>query len=279
MPVCAWSGPPGPGRRRGRPCGLRWSACAGHRPSSCAATALWAPAPARRHGSPGPREDGPWPSTRWRGRSPGPGRSARPPVAAHRSLGSDLQHDPHRPFTQLGRVLLRPGPPTTCCHAHPDFQGMSLSGSQADSVQAGDGCGLSEPILSPYDGRLPAAATPGGALATAAKHKTAPGSRVADTPEARRAANLLGPERPARRRRSPAADCEAHCLARGWEVAEVFCDKDASAYGRKPRHTYERMLVAVDRAASMRCRTTTRPSATTGRCRRPTPGSARRSPT
>ena len=31
------------------------------------------------------------------------------------------------------------------------------------------------------------------------------------------------------------ADCEAHCLARGWEVVEVFCDNDASAYGRKPR--------------------------------------------
>ncbi|MFP5317020.1 MAG: recombinase family protein, partial [Acidimicrobiia bacterium] len=26
------------------------------------------------------------------------------------------------------------------------------------------------------------------------------------------------------------ADCEAHCKARGWEVVEVFCDNDASAY-------------------------------------------------
>ncbi len=24
------------------------------------------------------------------------------------------------------------------------------------------------------------------------------------------------------------ADCEAHCLARGWEVVEVFCDNDAT---------------------------------------------------
>ncbi len=42
------------------------------------------------------------------------------------------------------------------------------------------------------------------------------------------------------------ADCEAHCLARGWEVVEVFCDNDASAYGRKPRRAYERMLAAVE---------------------------------
>ena len=41
-------------------------------------------------------------------------------------------------------------------------------------------------------------------------------------------------------------DCEAHCLARGWTVAEVFCDNDASAYGRKPRDAYERMLAAVE---------------------------------
>ena len=41
------------------------------------------------------------------------------------------------------------------------------------------------------------------------------------------------------------ADCEAHCLARGWEVVDVFCDNDASAYGRKPRRAYERMLDAV----------------------------------
>ncbi len=42
------------------------------------------------------------------------------------------------------------------------------------------------------------------------------------------------------------ADCEAHCLARGWEVIEVFCDNDASAYGRKPRRAYEAMLAAVE---------------------------------
>lgn len=42
------------------------------------------------------------------------------------------------------------------------------------------------------------------------------------------------------------ADCEAHCLARGWEVAEVFCDNDASGYGRKPRRAYERMLAAAE---------------------------------
>ncbi len=42
------------------------------------------------------------------------------------------------------------------------------------------------------------------------------------------------------------ADCEAHCLARDWEVVEVFCDNDASAYGRKPRQAYERMLAAVE---------------------------------
>jgi len=41
------------------------------------------------------------------------------------------------------------------------------------------------------------------------------------------------------------ADCEAHGLARGWEVVEVFCDNDASAYGRKPRRAYERMSAAV----------------------------------
>ena len=42
------------------------------------------------------------------------------------------------------------------------------------------------------------------------------------------------------------ADCEAHCQTRGWEVVEVFCDNHASAYGRKPRRAYERMLAAVD---------------------------------
>ncbi len=42
------------------------------------------------------------------------------------------------------------------------------------------------------------------------------------------------------------ADCATHCLARGWTVAEVFCDNDASAYSRKPRDAYERMLAAVE---------------------------------
>ena len=42
------------------------------------------------------------------------------------------------------------------------------------------------------------------------------------------------------------ADCEAHCLARGWDVVEVFCDNDASAYGRKLRRAYERLLAAVE---------------------------------
>ncbi|HSH21215.1 MAG TPA: recombinase family protein [Candidatus Caenarcaniphilales bacterium] len=41
------------------------------------------------------------------------------------------------------------------------------------------------------------------------------------------------------------ADCDAHCVARGWEVAEVFCDNDVSAYSGRPRRAYERMLAAV----------------------------------
>ena len=32
-------------------------------------------------------------------------------------------------------------------------------------------------------------------------------------------------------------------------VVEVFCDNDASAYGRKPRWAYERMLAAVKSAS------------------------------
>ncbi len=44
-------------------------------------------------------------------------------------------------------------------------------------------------------------------------------------------------------------DCEALCVARGWEVAEVFEDNDVSAYGRMPRRAYERMLAAVDSGA------------------------------
>ncbi len=42
------------------------------------------------------------------------------------------------------------------------------------------------------------------------------------------------------------ADCEAHGLARGWNVVEVFCDNDASTYGHKPRRACERMLAAVE---------------------------------
>jgi DNA invertase Pin-like site-specific DNA recombinase len=42
------------------------------------------------------------------------------------------------------------------------------------------------------------------------------------------------------------ADCEALCAARGWEVGEVHEDNDCSAYGRKPRPAYERMLAAVE---------------------------------
>ncbi len=42
------------------------------------------------------------------------------------------------------------------------------------------------------------------------------------------------------------ADCQAHCLARGWKVTEVFCDNDASAYGTKARRAYEHMLAAAE---------------------------------
>lgn len=42
------------------------------------------------------------------------------------------------------------------------------------------------------------------------------------------------------------ADCEALCVARGWEVGEVHEDNDCSACGRKPRRAYERMLAAVE---------------------------------
>ncbi len=45
------------------------------------------------------------------------------------------------------------------------------------------------------------------------------------------------------------ADCEALCVARGWEVGEVHEDNDCSAYGRKPRRAYERMLAAVESGA------------------------------
>jgi hypothetical protein len=36
------------------------------------------------------------------------------------------------------------------------------------------------------------------------------------------------------------AGCDAHCLERGWEVVEVFCDNDASACGPKPRRPASR---------------------------------------
>ena len=43
-------------------------------------------------------------------------------------------------------------------------------------------------------------------------------------------------------------DCEAYCAARGWDVAEIFCDNDVSAYGNRPRRAYEGMLAAVEAA-------------------------------
>ena len=57
------------------------------------------------------------------------------------------------------------------------------------------------------------------------------------------------------------ADCEAHCKARGWEVVDVFCDNDASAYGRKPRLAYERMLAAVESGSIDAIVTSQRPPA------------------
>ncbi len=56
------------------------------------------------------------------------------------------------------------------------------------------------------------------------------------------------------------ADCEAYCLARGWRVAELFEDNDASAATGKPRRAYERMLAAVEAGAS----TPSSPGTTTG---------------
>lgn len=63
-------------------------------------------------------------------------------------------------------------------------------------------------------------------------------TRISSDPSGRRA----GVER-------QRADCEALCAARRWEVAEVFEDNDCSAYGRKPRRAYERMLAAVESGA------------------------------
>jgi len=45
------------------------------------------------------------------------------------------------------------------------------------------------------------------------------------------------------------ADCEAHCAARGWQIGEVFCDNDASAYSGRPRRDYARMLSEVSSGA------------------------------
>jgi len=45
------------------------------------------------------------------------------------------------------------------------------------------------------------------------------------------------------------ADCEAHCLARGWKVTGVFCDNDTSAYSTKRRPAYARVLAAAESGA------------------------------
>jgi DNA invertase Pin-like site-specific DNA recombinase len=60
-------------------------------------------------------------------------------------------------------------------------------------------------------------------------------TRISSNPSGQRA----GVERQRR-------DCEAHCAARGWQVAETFCDNDVSAYGKRPRRAYEAMLAAVE---------------------------------
>ncbi len=44
-------------------------------------------------------------------------------------------------------------------------------------------------------------------------------------------------------------DWEALGAARGWEIAQLFEDKDVSAYSGKPRRAYERMLSAVGEGA------------------------------
>ncbi|MEN4399602.1 recombinase family protein [Mycolicibacterium conceptionense] len=40
-------------------------------------------------------------------------------------------------------------------------------------------------------------------------------------------------------------DCRKLCEQRGWDVVEVFCDNDKSAYSRKPRPRYTDMLDAI----------------------------------
>jgi DNA invertase Pin-like site-specific DNA recombinase len=41
-------------------------------------------------------------------------------------------------------------------------------------------------------------------------------------------------------------DCEALCLARGWEVVTYLEDNDRSAYSGKPRRAYQQLLRAVE---------------------------------
>ena len=60
-------------------------------------------------------------------------------------------------------------------------------------------------------------------------------TRISSDPSGRRA----GVER-------QRVDCEAYCRARGWAIEEVFCDNDVTAYGKKPRPAYDRMLAAVE---------------------------------
>ncbi len=43
-------------------------------------------------------------------------------------------------------------------------------------------------------------------------------------------------------------DCEALCLARGWEVATYLEDNDRSAYSGKPRRAYQQLLRSVEAA-------------------------------
>jgi DNA invertase Pin-like site-specific DNA recombinase len=40
-------------------------------------------------------------------------------------------------------------------------------------------------------------------------------------------------------------DCRAFCDSRGWDVAEVIKDNDVSAYSRKPRPGYERLMEGI----------------------------------
>ena len=41
-------------------------------------------------------------------------------------------------------------------------------------------------------------------------------------------------------------DCEALCLARGWEVVAYLEDNDRSAYSGKPRRAYQQLLRSVE---------------------------------